>query len=284
MRFTKFRLSLLFSFSVALLLGTSLLVTSTQVKGQKITRIAPTAPTGRTQPFQSPYSCQPCHERQFRENRQNLKSGYRAVSPTFNALELAGNFSNGGALRPVYPPSRNFSNEEGRYESPGELVPGFCLGCHNGAILGLGENNDITLENVAQREVPEWDGQPVNEGQRFPIDGETIRPLRDYHLVDAEGRQVLPEQFGGPPPPGAFPSQGAFGATCDHCHNVTGPAIERSLQGDGFGNTALQLLFSSIKVGPFKNAFSGGRQFPSEHQRRLPDRLFAQSPVLQCLS
>jgi len=259
MRITRFRFSLLFSLSVTLLVGVPLWITQTEVKGQKITRIGPIAPTGRLQPMQSPYNCQTCHERQFRENRQNLKSGYRSVSPTFNALELAANFTNGGALRPVYPPERNFSNTEEPYESASELVPGFCLGCHNGATLGQGDNNDINIENVAQREVPEWDGRtvPVDpenpDGQKF-IDGETIRPLRDYHLVDAQGRQVLPEQFGGPPPDGAFPSQGAFGVTCDHCHNVTGPALERSLQGDGFGNAAVRLLFSSAKVGPFQNA------------------------------
>jgi hypothetical protein len=141
MRFTRLRLSWLFSLSVALLVGVSLLVMQTEVKGQKITRIAPIAPTGRFQPLQSPYNCQPCHERQFRENQQNLKSGYRAVSPTFNALELAGNFAAQGAvdsnpdfrnLRPVYPPERNFSTAVDGYQSLNEVRPGFCLGCHNG--------------------------------------------------------------------------------------------------------------------------------------------------------
>ena len=61
--------------------------------GQTVTRIVPPLDTGAVQTYQSPFACQPCHPRQFRENRQSVKSGYRNFSPTFNALELAGNTS-----------------------------------------------------------------------------------------------------------------------------------------------------------------------------------------------
>src|SRR5713101_6436272 len=48
-------------------------------------------PSGRFQDFQSPLVCAECHPRQFREFRQAVHAGFRNVSPTFNALELAGN-------------------------------------------------------------------------------------------------------------------------------------------------------------------------------------------------
>ena len=262
-RFIRFWLLLLFPLLM------SLSITQLELSAQSIKRIAPVTPTGRLQPYQSPFNCLPCHERQFRENRQNLKSGYRNASPTFSGLELAGNFLAQGAveanpdfrnLRPVYPPEINMVTAMDAYQNANQLRAGFCLGCHNGPIIGLGDNNDINFENVAEREVPTWDGRLVPLDRNDPnsprfIDGQNIRPLRDYHLVDAQGQQVLPEEFGGPPPPGAFPSLGAAGTSCDHCHNVVGPALNRSLQGDGFANTALRLLFTSIKVGPFKNAF-----------------------------
>ncbi len=69
------------------------------------------APTGAVQSLQLNQTCQVCHERQFQETIQSVKSGYRAISPAFNALELAGNFLaqtalESGAirnnLRPVY--------------------------------------------------------------------------------------------------------------------------------------------------------------------------------------
>jgi len=109
-------------------------------------------------------------------------------------------------------------------------------------------------------EVPEWNGRltpldPNNPNSPRFIAGNNIRPLRDYHLVDAQGQQVLPAEFGGPPPPGARPSIGAFGVSCDHCHNVQGPDFMRSLQEDGFANTTHQVAFTTIKTGPFKNAF-----------------------------
>src|SRR5216684_6254465 len=56
----------------------------------------------RDQAYQRPEKCLPCHQRQFDELRSSVKSGYRNVSPLFNGLELAGNFLNGGLLRPVY--------------------------------------------------------------------------------------------------------------------------------------------------------------------------------------
>src|SRR5450755_4682995 len=54
------------------------------------------------QTYQPPENCLPCHQRQFDELRSSVKSGYRNVSPLFNGLETAGNFINGGLLRPVY--------------------------------------------------------------------------------------------------------------------------------------------------------------------------------------
>ena len=78
-----------------------------------------------------------------------------------------------------------------------------------------------------------------------------IRPLRDYHFVDASDRQILPDEIGGPPPPGAQPSLGAGGITCDVCHNVTGPDLDRSTQRDGLANASFELRPSLSKVGPF---------------------------------
>src|SRR5260370_8409613 len=56
----------------------------------------------KTQAFQPPQNCLPCHQRQFDELRGAVKSGYRNVSPLFNGLESAGNLASGGLLRPVY--------------------------------------------------------------------------------------------------------------------------------------------------------------------------------------
>jgi hypothetical protein len=80
---------------------------------------------------------------------------------------------------------------------------------------------------------------------------EAICPLRDYHLVDAQGKQTLPFEIGGDPPPGAQPSLGANGITCDVCHNLGGADLNRSFQHDAFGNTSLLLNHSMEKVGPF---------------------------------
>src|SRR5271169_5270421 len=56
----------------------------------------------KSQDIQQPQNCLPCHQRQYNELRQSVKSGYRNVSPLFNGLETAGNFITGGVLRPVY--------------------------------------------------------------------------------------------------------------------------------------------------------------------------------------
>ena len=44
---------------------------------------------------------------------------------------------------------------------------------------------------------------------------------------------------------------GAAGITCDVCHNVMGPHLERSFQHDGFANMSLRIQNSIDKVGPF---------------------------------
>ncbi len=204
--------------------------------------------TLKSQPYQRPEACLPCHQRQYNELRQSVKSGYRNVSPLFNGLELAGNFLSGGRLRPVYGDSTKLRADGqpfgGNYASATSYVhinqvqAGFCLGCHNTNIVLKGED-------PSTREVPE-----VNAlGNAFLPD--TIRPLRDYHLVDASGHQILPAEPGGPAPPGARPSLGAAGISCDVCHNVMSPAIDRSFQRDGFANTSLRLFPSISKVGPF---------------------------------
>ena len=80
---------------------------------------------------------------------------------------------------------------------------------------------------------------------------ELIRPLRDYHLVDVTGNQILPcRQSAAILRPGAGPSLGAAGITCDMCHNLQGPDFDRSLQGDGFANNSIVYNHSNEKVGP----------------------------------
>ena len=202
----------------------------------------PTDSGFRDQDYQPPEKCLPCHQRQYDELLSSVKSGYRNVSPLFNALELAGNFLNGGLLRPLYANSPQ-AVKTNLFTSPGftqvrQVQAGFCFTCHNPHVEAMGDDPN-------KREVPEV----VDQGAAFHP--ELIRPLRDYHLVDAQGKQILPEEFGGPPPPGARPSLGAAGVTCDVCHNVKGASLSRSFQGDGFANTALDLNHSIEKVGPF---------------------------------
>ncbi len=76
--------------------------------------------------------------------------------------------------------------------------------CHQ----ALNERNGDDPNN---REVPEL----ANVGATFRPD--LIRPLRDYHMVDANGNQILPATPGGPVPDGAGGSLGANGITCDSC-------------------------------------------------------------------
>jgi hypothetical protein len=207
----------------------------------------------KNQDFQRPQDCLPCHQRQFDELRSSVKSGYRNVSPLFNGLELSANFLNGGLLRPVYADSsKTLTLANGTiipfttnmfttpvFENVNQLRAGFCLGCHNGPLMKGADTNP------ALREVPELAGT----GAGFVP--ELIRPLRDYHLVDGNGNQVLPATIGGDPPPGSGPSLGAAGITCDMCHNMQGPDLNRSVQGDGFANNSIDFNHTIEKVGPF---------------------------------
>lgn len=207
--------------------------------------------TFRDQDYQPPEKCLPCHQREYDELRSAVKSGYRSVSPLMNGLELSANFLSGGLLRPVYSDSTKLLPDgtplnTNMFTTPAftqmrQVQAGFCYSCHNPHVERNG--NDPT-----KREVPELSGV---EAQFQP---ELIRPLRDYHLVDAQGNQVLPDQFGGDPPAGAMPSLGAHGITCDFCHNVAGADLNRSFQHDGFGNMSLLLNHTIEKVGPFSQA------------------------------
>ncbi|MDH3598941.1 MAG: hypothetical protein OEU26_04780, partial [Candidatus Tectomicrobia bacterium] len=225
--------------------------------------------TGAAMPLQTNQTCQVCHERQFQETIQSVKSGYRAISPAFNSLELAGNFLAQGALearairnnlRPSYGVEDDIFNmvsaDEG-YNNPNDARGAFCIGCHDAAIVLLGEDG-------AQREIPEWEGvfDPASPDADNPPAVHPVirnaRPLRDFHFINAAGEQVLPLVPGRLPAAGAMPSLGSQGVLCDHCHNVQGAAFQRSLLGDGFANTAQDLEFTRIKVGPFDDSFPVG--------------------------
>ncbi len=208
----------------------------------------PNLPVFKDQEYQRPEKCLPCHQRQYDELRSSVKSGYRNASPLFNGLELSGNLLSGGLLRPMYkdstivlpdgvPLNTNMFTSTVLTETR-QVQAGFCFTCHNAVVERLGDDPN-------KREVPQLSGV----GADF-LPG-LIRPLRDYHLVDANGNQVLPAEPGGPPPPGSQPSFGAAGVTCDVCHNVAGPDLSRSLQQDGFANTSLLLNHTIEKVGPF---------------------------------
>jgi hypothetical protein len=216
------------------------------------------------QDYQRPTSCLPCHQRQFDELRSSVKSGYRNVSPLFNGLESSGNLLTGGLLRPVYSDSTvqvpgptagsTITLNTNMFTSPvlavaPQVRAGFCLTCHAPARERQG--ND-----PLQREVPQL---VPNTGNNFQP--EVFRPLRDYHLVDANGNQVIPAQIGGDPPPGTTKSPAADGLTCDTCHNVTGPDLNRSFYGDGFANTSILIAESKEKIGPFANPVAAKGQF-----------------------
>ena len=202
------------------------------------------------QQYQRPEKCLPCHQRQYDELHSSVKSGYRNVSPLFNGLETSANLLNGGLLRPVYgdstkhlpdgtPFTTNMFTTRG-FTNIAQVRAGFCFTCHDAHILRLGEDPNF-------REVPE-----IDTGTAFRPD--MLRPLRDYHLTDAQGKQILPAQIGGPPPPGALPSLAAEGVSCDMCHNVSGPDLLRSFHGDGFANTSLLIDHTVEKIGPFAQA------------------------------
>jgi hypothetical protein len=182
-----------------------------------------------------------------------VKSGYRNVSPLFNGLESAGNFITGGILRPVYSDSTKIDTATGLplttnmftsspVKTPLQLRAGFCYTCHNPNYER--EANDPTKREVA--EIP-----TVNQPNLGGFRPDLLRPLRDYHMVDSSGKQILPATIGAYPPPGALPSPGTAGISCDLCHNVAGPDITRSFKGDGFANTSLLINSSVEKVGPF---------------------------------
>ena len=200
------------------------------------------------QDYQPPKHCTPCHQREYDELRSSVMAGYRNVSPLFNGLELSANFLNGGLLRPVYADSTKTLPDgaplnSNMFTTPSftairQVQAGFCVTCHNPHVERMGDD-------PAKREVPELAGV----GPDFRPD--LIRPLRDYSLVDAQGKQLLPDLFGGDPPPGAQPSLGAAGITCDVCHNVAGQDLNRSFQHDGFANMSLLLNSTIEKVGPF---------------------------------
>lgn len=202
----------------------------------------------KAQTYQPPKNCLPCHQRQYDELHSSVKSGYRNVSPLFNGLEFSSNLLSGGLLRPVYSDSTvvlpdGVPLDTNMFTTPlltetRQVQAGFCYTCHNAHIERAG--NDPAL-----REVP-----PIAAlGANFVP--QLLRPLRDYHLVDANGNQELPATIGGYPPTGAGPSLGAGGITCDFCHNVQGPDLERSFQMDGFANMSLKLGESVEKTGPF---------------------------------
>jgi len=210
----------------------------------------PTDSPFKAQSYQAPQVCAECHPRQYAELRSSVKSGYRNVSPLFNGLELSANFLNGGLLRPVYSDSTKtqtlangsvvplntnmYSTQD--FQTLGQVRAGFCLACHNGPYLTGPSTN---------KEVPELAGT----GATFVP--EIIRPLRDYHLVNAAGNQILPATIGGDPPAGAQASIGAAGITCDMCHNIQGPNLNRALQADGFANNSILYNETIEKVGPF---------------------------------
>ena len=211
-------------------------------------------PDMKDQPYQAPEKCMPCHMRQYQELRSAVKSGYRNVSPLLNGLEMSANFLSGGLLRPVYQDStdtsRTIATPSGTelltsnmfstplFEDVSQVRAGFCFTCHNPHVERDGEDPQ-------KREVPQLPGVGAAFAPEF------IRPLRDYNFVDASGNQVLPADIGGDPPAGAQKSLGAAGITCDLCHNVQGPDLNRSFQQDGFANTSLQIGHSIEKVGPF---------------------------------
>src|SRR5579862_1068132 len=160
--------------TVATLLGSlSILAAQTPVGN-------PDNPVESMQPQtpQRPENCLPCHQRQYDELHTAVKSGYRNVSPLFNALETASNFLNGGLLRPVYSDSTNKTQTNGQpltsnmtttplFTDLNQVRAGFCLTCHNQPFIALGNGN------LKYREVPELAGVGAN----FRPD--LLRPLRD---------------------------------------------------------------------------------------------------------
>ncbi len=234
----------------------TLAITASGLFAQTPVRHAPEVPL-KSQDIQRPQNCLPCHQRQFDELRSSVKSGYRNVSPLFNGLETSANLITGGLLRPVYGDSTKLDADGTKlntnmFTSPVittglKLRAGFCFTCHAANVLRLGED-------PTKREVPE-----IATGANFRPD--LFRPLRDYHMVDSAGNQIIPAKIGDQPPPGALPSLSSAGISCDFCHNVAGPDLNRSFRRDGFANTSVLINSSIEKVGPFPFPINAKDQF-----------------------
>jgi hypothetical protein len=201
--------------------------------------------------------CKACHPRQYFEMKQAVHFGYRNVSPLFNGLEVASNFFTGGLVRPVYGDStKTLSNgaplntnllSTPVFTDPLQADAGFCYTCHQALMERKGED-------PTQRAVPE-----IATGNDFRPD--LLRPLRDYNILDANGNQALPLTPGGPIPTDAATCGvdggcigdplSTTGITCDSCHDVAGPDLNRSFQHDGFGNMSMLLNNTIEKVGQF---------------------------------
>jgi hypothetical protein len=211
--------------------------------------------------------CKACHPRQYFEMKQAVHFGYRNVSPLFNGLEVASNFFTGGLVRPVYGDStKTLSNGAPLntnlfttpvFTDPLQADAGFCYTCHQALMERKGED-------PTQRAVPE-----IATGSAFRPD--LLRPLRDYNILDVNGNQVLPLTPGGPLPTdaatcGAENGCGGdplstTGITCDSCHDVAGPDLNRSFQHDGFGNMSMLLNNTIEKVGQFTFAVQVNESF-----------------------
>ncbi|MDQ1474361.1 MAG: eukaryotic-like serine/threonine-protein kinase [Bryobacterales bacterium] len=237
---------------ITLGLASAGLVAQTRVKPN------PEAPL-KSQPIQRAQNCLPCHQRQYDELRSSVKSGYRNVSPLFNGLETSANMINGGLLRPVYADSTKVLPDGTKLNTNMFTTPvlkqirqvqaGFCYTCHSPNIERGGDTDP------KMKEVPELAGV----GPDFRPD--LFRPLRDYHMVDSAGNQIIPAKIGDQPPPGAGPSLATAGISCDLCHNVAGPDMDRSFQRDGFANMSIKLNQSIEKVGPFPFPVNAKNQF-----------------------
>ena len=194
--------------------------------------------------------------------KQAVHFGYRNISPLFNGLEVASNFLTGGLVRPVYGDSTKKLSDgsplnTNMFSTPlftdvAQANAGFCYTCHQALMERKGEDPN-------QRAVPE-----IDTGSAFRPD--LLRPLRDYGLLDAFGNQVLPAEPGGPVPTdaatcgmdgGCGPDPlSSTGISCDSCHNVAGPDLNRSFQHDGFGNMSMLLNNTVEKVGQFLQAIA----------------------------
>jgi hypothetical protein len=211
--------------------------------------------------------CKACHPRQYFEMKQAVHFGYRNVSPLFNGLEVASNFITGGLVRPVYHDSKKLLPDgtplntnmftTPLYKDVLQADAGFCYTCHQALM-------EIKGEDPNMREVPE-----IPTGKDFRPD--LLRPLRDYHILDANGNQALPLEPGGPVPTDAATCGtdggcagnplSTTGITCDSCHEVGGPDLNRSFQHDGFGNMGMLLNQTIEKVGQFQQAVAVGGAF-----------------------